>query len=51
MAKLFAKHIKIRDAMKFLHNTRIGIAVGTPARLNDLTDEGMWGKVALKLRY
>jgi protein CMS1 len=40
VAKLFAKHIKIKDAIKFLKNTRTGMAVGTPKRLIDLMDEG-----------
>jgi protein CMS1 len=41
VAKLFAKHIKIKEAIRFLHNTRTGIAVGTPTRLNDLMNDGM----------
>lgn len=40
VAKLFAKHIKIKDAVKFLQSNRTGIAVGTPIRLNDLTEDG-----------
>lgn len=40
IAKLFAKHIKIADQVKFLKNTRTGIAVGTPQRLEDLMDNG-----------
>jgi len=40
VAKLFAKHIKLKDAVKFLQGTRIGIAVGTPTRLLDLMDNG-----------
>jgi protein CMS1 len=40
VAKLFAKHIKIEEAVKFLQKTRIGIAVGTPVRLSDLMDRG-----------
>ena len=41
IAKLFAKHIKIQDAINFLKNMRTGIAVGTPARLKDLMQDGM----------
>jgi protein CMS1 len=41
VAKLFAKHIKIKDAVKFLQSNRTGMAVGTPIRLNDLVEEGM----------
>ena len=40
VAKLFAKHIKIQDSIKFLKSTRTGIAVGTPTRLKDLMDNG-----------
>ncbi|KAI9752756.1 MAG: hypothetical protein M1815_000269 [Lichina confinis] len=40
VAKLFAKHIKLKDAEQFVKSSRIGIAVGTPARLIDLLDLG-----------
>lgn len=40
VAKLFAKHIKLQDSIKFLKSSRTGIAVGTPARLKDLMDDG-----------
>ncbi|KZF24270.1 hypothetical protein L228DRAFT_245179 [Xylona heveae TC161] len=40
IGKLFAKHIKLKEAVKFVKQARIGIAVGTPARLIDLIDEG-----------
>ncbi|KAM3064971.1 Protein cms1 [Clarireedia jacksonii] len=40
VAKLFAKHIKIKDSIAFLKSTRTGIAVGTPQRLQDLMDDG-----------
>lgn len=40
VAKLFGKHIKMQDAIKFLKSTRTGIAVGTPARIKDLLDDG-----------
>lgn len=40
VAKLFAKHIKIKDSIGFLKSSRTGIAVGTPQRLKDLMDEG-----------
>lgn len=42
VAKLFAKHIKLQDSVKFLKSTRTGIAVGTPTRLKDLMDDGLW---------
>lgn len=41
VGKLFAKHIKIADAIKFLNNNRTGMAVGTPTRLNDLLENGL----------
>ncbi|OAA60564.1 DNA/RNA helicase, DEAD/DEAH box type [Niveomyces insectorum RCEF 264] len=40
IAKLFAKHIKLAEAVAFLGAHRTGIAVGTPARLLDLLDNG-----------
>lgn len=40
VAKLFAKHIKIQESINLLKSNRVGIAVGTPTRLQDLTDEG-----------
>lgn len=40
VAKLFAKHIKIQESIKFLKSSRTGIAVGTPTRLKDLMDNG-----------
>jgi protein CMS1 len=40
VAKLFAKHIKLQNSVKFLKSTRTGIAVGTPTRLKDLMDDG-----------
>ncbi|KAI9668354.1 MAG: hypothetical protein M1829_005558, partial [Trizodia sp. TS-e1964] len=40
VAKLFAKHLKIEDTMKFLSNTRVGLAVGTPGRILDLVEQG-----------
>ncbi|ROT41728.1 hypothetical protein SODALDRAFT_343571 [Sodiomyces alkalinus F11] len=40
VAKLFAKHMKIEEQTKFLQTHRTGIAVGTPARLMDLVDNG-----------
>lgn len=51
VAKLFAKHIKLNDAVKFLQNNRTGIAVGTPARLNDLLEAGMFDGVNVKIQY
>lgn len=41
IAKLFAKHIKLKDAVSFLRSTRVGIAVGTPSRVRELVELGM----------
>ncbi|KAF8590519.1 hypothetical protein K439DRAFT_1329802 [Ramaria rubella] len=38
IAKLFAKHIKLQDHITYLRQTKIGVAVGTPARLGQLLD-------------
>lgn len=32
--------MKVDEQVKFLQNTRTGIAVGTPARLMELADNG-----------
>ncbi|KAI4227151.1 MAG: hypothetical protein L6R36_002648 [Xanthoria steineri] len=39
VAKLFAKHIKLKDATAFVKKTRINIGVGTPTRIIDLLAE------------
>jgi len=39
IAKLFAKHIKFRDAADTCRSTRMGIAVGTPKRIADLVKD------------
>lgn len=36
----FAKHMKVDEQTKFLQSQRTGIAVGTPARLMALVDNG-----------
>lgn len=36
----FAKHFKLEEQVQFLQKSRTGIAIGTPARLNDLMDHG-----------
>ncbi|KAF3941365.1 hypothetical protein ABW19_dt0204821 [Dactylella cylindrospora] len=46
IAKFFAKHVKLSEAVEYSKKTRIGIAVGTPARLVDLIKDG-----ALQIRY
>ncbi|EPS36777.1 hypothetical protein H072_9645 [Dactylellina haptotyla CBS 200.50] len=46
IAKFFAKHVKLSEAVEYAKKTRIGIAVGTPARLVDLIKDG-----ALQIKY
>ncbi|KAK4214104.1 U3-containing 90S pre-ribosomal complex subunit-domain containing protein [Rhypophila decipiens] len=38
VGKLFAKHFKVEEQVKFLKNHRTGVAVGTPQRLIDLIE-------------
>lgn len=40
VAKLFAKHIKLKEAVEMVKNSRINIGVGTPQRITDLLDDG-----------
>ncbi|KAL1410750.1 Protein cms1 [Vanrija albida] len=40
VAKLFAKHFKLVDQVKYLARTRVAIAVGTPARVAKLLADG-----------
>ncbi|KAG9520795.1 hypothetical protein KCV07_g4126, partial [Aureobasidium melanogenum] len=40
IAKLFAKHIKLQEAIKMVKESKIGMGVGTPQRLIDLFDDG-----------
>lgn len=40
VAKLFAKHIKLQEAVETTKKTRMGIGVGTPQRLIDLLENG-----------
>ncbi|OXG10374.1 protein CMS1 [Cryptococcus neoformans Ze90-1] len=40
VAKLFAKHFKLADQIKYLERTKVSIAVGTPARVGKLLAEG-----------
>lgn len=39
VAKLIAKHQKLKDNIDYLSKTKVGIAVGTPARLKDLIQQ------------
>ncbi|KAH9832440.1 U3-containing 90S pre-ribosomal complex subunit [Teratosphaeria destructans] len=40
VAKLFAKHIKLKEAVEMVKKTRMGIGVGTPQRIEDLLEDG-----------
>ncbi|KPI40530.1 Protein cms1 [Cyphellophora attinorum] len=40
VAKLIAKHMKLKENIEYLAKTKVGIAVGTPARLYDLVEQG-----------
>ena len=40
VAKLFAKHIKVSEAISYLKTNRTGMAVGTPKRIEDVMDDG-----------
>ena len=41
VAKLFAKHIKLKEAVETVRKSRISIGVGTPRRIFDLLENGM----------
>lgn len=38
VAKLIAKHMKLKDNVKYMQGTKVGVAIGTPTRLKDLID-------------
>ncbi|KAK5679312.1 Protein cms1 [Elasticomyces elasticus] len=40
VAKLFAKHIKLKEAIETVKTSRMGIGVGTPQRIIDLLEDG-----------
>ena len=40
VAKLFAKHIKLKEAIEIVQKARINIGVGTPQRIYDLLENG-----------
>ncbi|KJY01903.1 hypothetical protein TI39_contig273g00002 [Zymoseptoria brevis] len=40
VAKLFAKHIKLKEAVELVAKTRMNIGVGTPQRVIDLMENG-----------
>ena len=37
---MFAKHIKLKEAIETVQTMRMGIGVGTPQRVSDLLDNG-----------
>ncbi|PWW79965.1 hypothetical protein C7212DRAFT_307791 [Tuber magnatum] len=41
VAKLFAKHIKLKDSITTCRTSRMGIGVGTPGRILDLLKQGV----------
>lgn len=48
VAKLFAKHIKLGEAIDYVKKTRMGVGVGTPSRIIDLLDSGSLSSSSLK---
>jgi protein CMS1 len=48
VAKLFAKHIKMNEAIEYLKKIRIGFGVGTPERILALLDNGSLSSEKLK---
>lgn len=40
VAKLFAKHIKLKEQIEYCKKSRIGIGIGTPERVLTLINEG-----------
>lgn len=41
IAKLFARHFKLQEHIAYLKRTKVGVAVGTPARLGQLLEAGL----------
>ncbi|KAJ9622723.1 Protein cms1 [Taxawa tesnikishii (nom. ined.)] len=48
VAKLFAKHIKLREQADMVKKSRISIGVGTPQRITDLLEDGALGQSGLE---
>ncbi|KAF7512350.1 hypothetical protein GJ744_001918 [Endocarpon pusillum] len=48
VAKLFAKHIKLPEAVDYVKRTKIGIGIGTPQRLLDLLEKDVLRTKKLK---
>lgn len=51
VAKLFAKHIKLKDAIEFVKKTRMNFGVGTPSRLIDLFSAGNYPRYLVPCPY
>lgn len=49
IAKLFAKHFKLEEHARYLKQTRVGAAVGTPGRIGKLLTET--GKIVVDLLH
>ncbi|KAF8487644.1 U3-containing 90S pre-ribosomal complex subunit-domain containing protein [Gautieria morchelliformis] len=47
VAKLFARHFKLQDHIAYLKRTKVGVAVGTPARLGQLLEADALALTAL----
>ena len=41
IAKLFAKHLKLKDTIAYVRKTSFGFGVGTPGRLKELVESGV----------
>ncbi|KIW03904.1 uncharacterized protein PV09_04747 [Verruconis gallopava] len=48
VTKLFAKHIKLKEAIEECRKTRISLGVGTPQRIHDLLEDGALSAKHLK---
>lgn len=48
VAKLFAKHIKLKEAVELVRTTKMGFGVGTPQRIADLIEDGVLSLSALE---
>lgn len=47
VAKLFAKHIKLKEAVEDVKKMRMGIGCGTPQRIIDLLENGKLVRTSL----
>ncbi|GAM86318.1 hypothetical protein ANO11243_043320 [Dothideomycetidae sp. 11243] len=49
--KLFAKHIKLKEAIESARKSRISIGVGTPQRISDLLEDGECHEQDIRVSY